>query len=156
MTIPKVLLVGAAGAYVLHRARTRTARRARSARGTVPPPDPQDPVQSLYSEDDPAVELDTPAETSLDTVNETVADTGDLYGIHTPRAEDTTHPDDDQAMAAGQNWIEALETDAVEGGPLPEHELEIEDDAENDRPPHATDTRDIPVADRGSGGPAGT
>ena len=156
MTIPKVILLGAGAAYVLHRARTGTARRARRAEGTVPPPDPLDPVQGLYSEMDPAIELDTPSETTLDTVNETLADTGDLYGIHTPAAEDKTHPDDDVAMRDGQNWIEALQTDAVEGGTEPERELEMADDADLDRPPHPTDTRDIPVADRGSGGPAGT
>lgn len=156
MTIPKVLLVGAAGAYALHRVRTSTARRARRAAGTVPPPDPADPVQSLYSEDDPATELDTPSETTLDTVNETLADTGDLYGIHTPPAEDKTHPDDDVAMRDGQNWLEALQTDSVEGGTEPERELDMVDDADIDRAPHASDTRDTPVADRGSGGPAGT
>jgi hypothetical protein len=113
-------------------------------------------VQGLYSETDPAIELDTPAETTLDTVNETLADTGDLYGIHTPPAEDKTHPDDDVAMREGLNWIEALQADSVEGGTEPERELEMADDADLDRPPHPTDTRDIPVADRGSGGPAGT
>ncbi|MGE0398518.1 MAG: hypothetical protein AB7T06_17560 [Kofleriaceae bacterium] len=156
LTLPKVLLVGAAGAYVLHRARSSTARRARRDANAVPPPDPADPVQSLYSETDPAIELDTPAETTLDTVNETVADVGDLYGVHTAPAEDKTHPDDDTAMREGQNWLEALQTDAVEGGTEPEREIEMADDAEIDRPPHASDTRDTPVADRGSGGPAGT
>jgi hypothetical protein len=155
MTIPKVLLVGAAGAYALHRVRTSTTRRTKRD-GVVPPPDPLDPVQEMYSEIDPAVELDTPSETTLDTVNETVADIGDLYGVHTSRAEDTTHPDDDVAMREGQNWIEALQTDAVEGGPLPEREVESGDDADLDRSPHSSDTRDTPVADRGSGGPAGT
>ena len=156
MTIPKVILFGAAGAYVVHRARASTSRRARRAEGTVPPPDPMDPVQGLYSETDPAMELDTPAETTLDTVNETVADIGDLYGIHTPVAEDKTHLDDDTAMNEGQNWLEALQTDSVEGGTEPERELDMVDDAEVDRPPHSSDTRDTPVADRGSGGPAGT
>lgn len=154
MTMSKVLLVGAAGAFVLHRARRSAPRHDRT--GVVPAPDPEDPVQELYSETDPAVELDTPAETSLDTINETIADTGDLYGVHTARAEDVIHPDDDAAMKDGQTWIEALQTDAVEGGPLPEREVESGDDAELDRAPHASDTRDIPVADRGSGGPAGT
>jgi hypothetical protein len=148
-TLPTFLAAGAAGAYALHRVRTRTKRRI----GVVPPPDPDDPVQGFYSETDPAIELDTPSETSLDTVNETVADIGDLYGIHTSTAEDVTHLDNDEAMRGGQNWLEALQTDAVEGGPLPEHEVESSDDAE---PGHRTDTRDTPVADRGSGGPAGT
>ena len=177
MTIPKVLLVGVAGAYALHRVRSRTRSSARV--GIVPPPDPADPVQELYSETDFAIELDTPSETTLDTVNETVADIGDLYGIHTAQAEDVTHPDDDVAMRQGQNWLEALQTDAVEGGLLPEHEIEsgdeldrergerrarstyegraeVEGSAEVDRAPHTSDTWDTPVADRGSGGPAGT
>jgi hypothetical protein len=115
MTLPKLLLVGAAGAYVLHRARTSTARRARRAAGTVPPPDPDDPVQELYSE--------------LDTVNETVADTGDPSSVHTSPAEDKTHLDENEAMMEGQNWFESLQTDAVEGGTEPERELDLSDDA---------------------------
>lgn len=122
----------------------------------MPPPDPTDPVQELYSETDSAIWLDTPAEASLDTVDETIADIGDLYGVHTAQAEDVTHPDDDVAMREGQNWLEALQTNSVEGGPLPEHEVESGDDAELARAPHASDMRDTPVADRGSGGPAGT
>lgn len=153
-TLTKVLLVGAAGAYMLHRARSGTPRRAR-ARGTVPPPDPLDPVQELYSEADPAIELDTPAETTLDAVDTSLADTGDLYGVHMPPAEDVTHPDNDQAMVSGQNWIEALQTDAIEGGAVPEYEVDIAEDDEISRAGHASDTKDTPVADYGSGGRSG-
>ena len=83
-------------------------------------------------------------------------DTGDLYGAHTPTATDRDHPDDDQAFAEGQNWIEALETSAVENGPVPEEDLdEIVDDDDAYAPPHASDTRDRPIADRGSAGRGG-
>jgi hypothetical protein len=83
-------------------------------------------------------------------------DAGDLYGAHTPRAVDRKHPDDDRAFASGQNWVEALETSAIENGPEPEHELdEIVDDSDVLRPPHASHTRDKPVADHGSGGRRG-
>ena len=156
-TLPKLLLVGAAGAYLLHRARTSPARpvrrapQARHARGTVPPPDPTDPVQSLDSELDLGGE---PAET-LYAEDVYLHDTGDLYGVHVPPAQTTSHLDQDAAMDGGQTWLEALETDAIEGGPLPERTLEIIDDEELEHTSHRSDTRDTPVADRGSGGPAG-
>jgi hypothetical protein len=89
-------------------------------------------------------------------VPEPVRDAGDLYGVHTPPAVDRDHPDDDQAYAEGQNWIEALQTSAIENGAEPERALDdIVDDQDVLRPPHASDTRDTPVADRGSGGPGG-
>lgn len=83
-------------------------------------------------------------------------DAGDLYGAHTPRATDREHPDDDRAFDDGQNWVEALETSAVEYGPEPERELDdIVDDVDVLRPPHRSDSRDRPVADHGSGGRRG-
>jgi hypothetical protein len=82
-------------------------------------------------------------------------DAGELYGAHTPRAADRTHPDDDRAFQDGQNWLEALEISATENGPEPERELESVDDADVLSPPHASDTRDTPVADRGAGGRRG-
>jgi hypothetical protein len=83
-------------------------------------------------------------------------DAGDLYGAHTPPAVDREHPDDDRAFQEGQNWIEALETSAVENGPEPERELDaIVDDEDVLGPPHATARRDRPVADNGSGGRRG-
>lgn len=83
-------------------------------------------------------------------------DAGDLYGAHTPRAVDRNHPDDDRAFATGANWIEALEASAVENGPEPERELDdIVDDEDILDPPHASDTRDTPVADHGAGGRRG-
>ena len=83
-------------------------------------------------------------------------DGGDLYGAHTPAAVDRDHPDDDRAFVTGQNWIEALETSAIENGAEPERELdEIIDDEDVLAPPHAGDHRDIPVADHGAGGRRG-
>jgi hypothetical protein len=57
--------------------------------------------------------------------------------------------DDDVAMEDGQNWVEHLEQDAAEDGLLPEHPIDLRDDTRRH------DLRDIPVADRGSGGPGG-
>jgi hypothetical protein len=87
-------------------------------------------------------------------------DAGDLYGAHTPAAIDRSHPDDGRAATQGQNWIEALETSAIENGAGPDPELDglvddLVDDDEVFRPPHASSTRDTPVADYGSGGQRG-
>jgi hypothetical protein len=83
-------------------------------------------------------------------------DAGDLYGAHTPAAQDREHPDDDRAFDQGQNWLEALEASAAENGPEPERGLdEIVDDEDVLQPPHPSDTRDRPVADHGSGGRPG-
>ncbi|HET9623724.1 MAG TPA: hypothetical protein VFP84_20270 [Kofleriaceae bacterium] len=83
-------------------------------------------------------------------------DAGDLYGVHTPVAADRTHPDDDRAFDDGQNWIEALETSAVENGAEPERPLDdIVDDEDVLRAPHPSSRRDVPVADLGSGGRRG-
>jgi hypothetical protein len=80
-------------------------------------------------------------------------DEGDLYGVHTPIASDRRIPDDDRAFEGGQNWIEALEESAAEGGPLPEHELDVVDEDDNEHP--HTETKDRPIADLGSGGRGG-
>lgn len=103
-----------------------------------------------------AMELDAPEDTTMEGLEQGARDVGDLYGVHTPRAEDREHPDDDEAMNEGQNWIEALETSAAENGPMPEEPLEsIVDDEDVYSAPHPSDSEDTPVADRGSGGPAG-
>ena len=95
---------------------------------------------------DEVIELDRPVR----------RDGGDLYGAHTPAAVDRTHPDDDRAFDEGQSWTEALETSAIENGAEPGRPLdEIVDDDEILQPPHASDTRDRPVADLGSGGRRG-
>ncbi|HSR98572.1 MAG TPA: hypothetical protein VLM79_16060 [Kofleriaceae bacterium] len=108
-------------------------------------------------------ELDDPAAAFADTTDEVIEldhpirrDGGDLYGAHTPAAVDRVHPDDDRAFKEGQNWIEALETSAIENGAEPERPLDdIIDDEEVLQPPHASDKRDRPVADLGSGGRRG-
>lgn len=83
-------------------------------------------------------------------------DAGDLYGAHTPPAQDRDHPDDDRAFDDGQSWLEALETSSTELGPEPERELDdVVDDEDVWSPPHRSDTRDRPVADHGSGGRPG-
>lgn len=83
-------------------------------------------------------------------------DAGDLYGAHTPPAQDRDHPDDDRAFDQGENWLEALEASAAENGPEPERGLDdIVDDEDVLQPPHPSDTRDRPVADHGSGGRPG-
>lgn len=106
--------------------------------------------------DEEAMELDPPEATTLDTIEQSAHDVGNLYGGHTPRAEDREHPDEDIAMGAGENWIEALEASATEYGPVAETELDaIVDDDDIYAPPHASDSEDTPVADRGSGGPGG-
>jgi hypothetical protein len=120
------------------------------------------------------VELETDAEPDVETADDAAerdtqimsgvpvaepgrrGDDGDLYGVHTPAAADRDHPDNDQAFDDGQNWIEALETSAVESGPEPERDLaDIIDDEDVLRPPHASDARDTPVADHGAGGRRG-
>lgn len=107
------------------------------------------------AEEDEATD-DPPGVQTLDDIEAKARDVGDLYGAHTPRADDRQHLDGDASMDEGQNWIEALEADSVEGGPMAEVGLEdVVDDEEVYAPPHASDTSDTPVADRGSGGPAG-
>jgi hypothetical protein len=76
-------------------------------------------------------------------------DVGDLYGVAVNDVVDAELVDDDIAMGEGQNWLESLETSAAENGARPEQALDMRDD-------DSGDTRDdVPVADRGSGGPAG-
>jgi hypothetical protein len=82
-----------------------------------------------------------------------VKDGGDLYGVHVAPASDRAHLDDDEAFEDGQNWVESLHTDAAEGGPEPEHEVDILD--EHDLTSSSADSKDRPIADRGSAGPRG-
>jgi hypothetical protein len=87
---------------------------------------------------------------------ERARDAGDLYGAHTPPAQDREHPDDDRAFDQGENWLESLAASAAENGPEPEQGLDdIVDDEDVLQPPHPSDTRDRPVADHGSGGRPG-
>lgn len=105
--------------------------------------------------------IDERSDAELDAVIELIApprprDAGELYGAHTPPALDREHPDDDRAFDDGQNWVEALETSAIENGPGPERALDdVVDDEDILRPPHRSDVRDRPIADHGSGGRRG-
>jgi hypothetical protein len=149
---------------------------------TIVDVDPEDPAQQLDESGDFHVEpLAVDAEPSAeaeDEFDQAVAETsaeeeegdvsvdeaeapprreaGELYGVHTPRAaEHLEVPDDRDAFDRGENWLEALEQEAAETGPAPEHELDLVDDSDP-RPAHpSTDFRDRPKADRGSGGPGG-
>ena len=181
LTVSKMLALGAAAVWAYNH---RKRRDVSADAADDLQPDPDDPVQriaedsfdtsdlavdaldvadaeaaqdlaTLESElDESALELDTPSETTLDAIDgSSDGDTGELYGVHTPQAVDRDLPDDRTAMDEGQNWLEALQESAVEFGADPEQELDPVD--EQDRPPHPSDRRDLPVADRGSGGPSG-
>lgn len=174
LTISKLLALGAAAAWVY--------KRRQGASADVI--DSDDPVQRIADDqfddsdlsfdavdaadaeaardlamleselDERALEIDAPSETMIDASEVSVeGDVGELYGVHTPRAVDNSLLDDRAAMDEGQNWIEALQESAVEFGADPEHEIDVLDD--QDTRPHTSDMRDLPVADRGSGGPAG-
>jgi hypothetical protein len=119
----------------------------------------EDGVESEEADDD-ARELDTPAQTTADAYIEAADDTGELYGSHLPPAAD---PDLDVSSDGetfkdsdlGEHTFETLEKKMAENGAEPEHELDVTDDSDIERGHHKTDTRDRPVADKGSGGPAG-
>jgi len=81
-------------------------------------------------------------------------DGGDFYGGQTSIGADRDLLDDDRAFAEGQNWVEALETSAIENGDEPGRELGV-DDEDLFAPPYPADRRDIPVSDFGSGGRRG-
>ncbi len=59
---------------------------------------------------------------------------------------------DDRAQAHGENWVEALQEQVIEYGTDPEAVLVFIDESESGP---VSDTLDLPVADRGSGGPRG-
>ena len=182
LTLSKLLSL-AAGATWVYKHRRSTASTGEVTADDLAP-DPNDPIQRIADEqfdvsdlavdavdtadaeaaqdlamleselDESALELDTPSQTTLDANDIAVeGDVGELYGVHTPRAVDRSLPDDREAMNEGQNWLEALQESAVEYGADPEHDLDPLD--EQDTAPHPSDMRDRPVADRGSGGPAG-
>lgn len=174
--IPKLMLLGVGSgiaAYMFGKRRPQTAVTTPPTASELFAPDPADPVQSMDALDQVDLsDLDVdalsmaegtgefasiePEEGSLDEIEQSASDVGDLYGVHTPHALDTMHPDDDVAMNDGQNWVEALATSSVEYGPQPEETLaSIVDDEDIFAAPHASDGNDTPVADRGSGGPAG-
>jgi len=125
-------------------------------------------IRSMASQTDPMQNFDEAGGFELDEageddpipvadreVAEPEGDVGDLYGVHTPPAAapfESVESQDDE----GRNWLEALEADSTENGPQAEHVIDVTDDSDTDNPGHhKTDTRDRPVADKGSGGPAG-
>ncbi len=113
-------------------------------------------MQMVEADLDGALDIEQPEDTTLDAIEASAHDVGDLYGVHTPPATDRTHPDGDASFDEGQNWLEALETDSVEMGA--EAEVDLGDtiiDDDDVLASHRSDTKDTPVADRGSGGPAG-
>jgi hypothetical protein len=104
---------------------------------------------------------DDPAACDEAEAKDDARDTGELYGVHVPPATDpaiSAGPDHGGFEDAdlGEDFFESLEEHAAELGAAPEHELDIVDDSDHDHAGHhKTDTRDRPVADKGSGGPAG-
>ena len=141
-TLRRLFWIGIGGvlvAFVLDRdrhARARSGVRVRPGRGRdAVPSDPE--VEAALAYDDDLVELDAPETTRLEALDRAQHDIDD----------------GDAASDEGQNWLEALETSAAELGPADDGELDMSD--EQSRPPHTSDTRDTPVADRGAGGPGG-
>lgn len=90
-------------------------------------------------------------------------DTGELYGVHTPHATDneldkTADNESFIDSEAGETWLETLGKKASEYGAEAEEELDVVDDSDHHpdhRGHHKSDTRDRPVADKGSGGEGG-
>jgi hypothetical protein len=104
-------------------------------------------------------DLDEDAVTSEDRTAK-ADDVGELYGVHLPPAADPERgagPDlgEYPENMLGENWLETLEAETAEGGPVPEHEVDPNDDSDPLGGHHATESGDRPVADKGSGGPAG-
>jgi hypothetical protein len=128
---------------------------------------------------DPAVDLDVDAEpqaeadaeldaaiaTTADEYAETdqtdIGDVGDLYGVHVPAATDadldqSADGESYQDANLGEHVFETLEKKMAEGGTAnPEEDVEFEDDSDPLGGHHKSDRRDLPVADKGSGGPGG-
>jgi hypothetical protein len=110
--------------------------------------------------DSDALELDTPSQTTSDAHAKVARDTGDLYGVHLPRAGDRdldTNPDAESFRDAdlGEHAFETLEKKMAESGNEPEHDIDVQDDSDPDGGHHSTESGDRPVADKGSGGPGG-
>jgi len=88
-------------------------------------------------------------------------DTGDLYGVRTPKATDrrieqTSDNEEYLESDEGETWLETLSKAASEGGTVPDEDVRPVDDSDPDFRTHsATDHRDRPVADKGSGGLGG-
>ncbi len=121
--------------------------------------DPGDPVQGmtevtpLHLEDldvDAMSRLDSEADVDGAALESAIDQ--DVTVVDAPEVR--MQPDDDLATGEGRSWTEALEISAAENGPTPEQPIEI-DDEERDAAPAASSAADLPIADRGSAGPAG-
>ena len=106
--------------------------------------------------------IEQPDETTADDIaRATKKDVGELYGVHLPPASDRdldAREDEDsfRDSTLGETFVEELITHSTEGGPTPEHEIDVVDDSDEDHPGHhSTESGDRPVADKGSGGPGG-
>lgn len=111
-------------------------------------------------EDEDDREIRDPDDLTADERTAELGDVGELYGVHLPPAQDPERgagPDLGQYAETelGENWLETLETDSTEGGPVPEREVDPNDDTDELGGHHSTESGDRPVADKGSGGPAG-
>lgn len=105
--------------------------------------------------------IEEPDETTADAyAAATTKDSGDLYGVHTPRAQDNDldknlDQEDFKDADQGENWLETLEHKAAEYGAEAEEELDVIDDSDPEGGHHSTESGDRPVADKGSGGRSG-
>jgi hypothetical protein len=133
-TLTKRFVLGIAGrAFTRHRRARRAARDVGARNAETFANDPDDPVQGF----DEAPELQvTPLEVDARSIDDAEAE---------------------QDLAALESQVdEALETSAIENGADLDRELDgIVDDEDVFRPPHASRTRDTPIADHGSGGQRG-
>lgn len=110
-------------------------------------------------DEDDTFDLDATQETAEDRTAK-AHDAGELYGVHLPPAQDPERGGGPELgeypeSELGENWLETLGGEAVEGGPIPEREVDPNDDSDTRGGHHATESGDRPVADKGSGGPAG-
>jgi hypothetical protein len=105
--------------------------------------------------------IEEPDETTADAHAAAVKkDSGDLYGVHTPRANDrdldkNRDQEDFKDAEQGEHWFETLGKKATESGAEAEEELDVIDDSDPEGGHHSTESGDRPVADKGSGGPSG-
>jgi hypothetical protein len=117
-----------------------------------------DDVTSEVEED--ATDLDTPSQTTTDAYANGGDDTGELYGVHVPPIADgdldvTADGESFEDSELGEHVFETLEKKAAEIGAEPERVVDVVDNSDGDRRHSSRDRRDRPVADKGSGGPAG-
>lgn len=117
---------------------------------------PRSPAEVIPADPEIEAALDL---ASLDLEEEAALDVPEVVSLDALdwSAHDRSPPDDDEAMESGQNWLEALETEAIEDVSDLETPLTITDDVDvvHSALDMSSTDDDIPVADRGAGGPAG-